>query len=103
MGSNIIYDVGVDPVSLVEMAEIIFAQADFVRGMTFEQFVDTVLNDRKNNMATVKDIRSQLGVMKATVKEDCNGIMRKISDEFSQLRFDMQELRPPQEVEDVSE
>jgi hypothetical protein len=70
--ASIVHEAGVDVVVLLDHSDIIFEslqQEDGEREMTFEKFIDVVLNMRTANSATVKDISQQLRLMSNVVKE----------------------------------
>eukprot|EP00928_Gymnodinium_smaydae_P033513 TRINITY_DN2398_c1_g1_i1.p1 TRINITY_DN2398_c1_g1~~TRINITY_DN2398_c1_g1_i1.p1 ORF type:complete len:541 (+),score=92.77 TRINITY_DN2398_c1_g1_i1:54-1676(+) len=49
-------DIGVDPISMVDFAEIFFIEDGEPKDITFEEFMEMVLDLRGANKATVKDI-----------------------------------------------
>merc|ERR1712232_595951 len=63
-------DVGVDMLVLVDMAEMIYEDiAKEHDGLSFQHFVEAMLNMRGTNPVTVQDVKSQLRIMKRMVTE----------------------------------
>lgn len=76
-------DVGVDMLVLVDMAEMIYDDiAKEHRGISFEHFVDAVLNMRGTNPVTVQDVKSQLRIMKRMIKESVTKLEVKLNSQF---------------------
>lgn len=70
----IVQQAGADVVVILEQSDIIFeavAQEDLSLEPTisFEKFIETILNMRTSNAATVKDINSQLRLLQRTIRE----------------------------------
>ncbi|CAE7695275.1 Scn1a [Symbiodinium sp. CCMP2456] len=62
-------------------------------GMTFENLVDTILNLRGKNTATVKDVKEQARVIKSMVQHTLNANGNKVMEEFQVLRTELAALR----------
>jgi len=78
--------VNVDVVVLMDSLEMIYEDLGKQGGsMTFEKMVDLVLNGRGANVATVRDTKELLRILKSIVKTSCAEIEKKLSDEFSHV------------------
>jgi len=85
---------GVSVVVLVDMTDVIFDDLDpDGNGLTFEAFVDVVLNMRGANPATVKDVKEQMRVMKAMVSDSESNIAKALDGHFSKFCLEIQEVR----------
>jgi len=70
--ASIVQEAGVDVVVLLDQSDIIFESLQQEGGeseMSFEKFIDIVLNMRTTNGATVKDVSQQLRLISRMVKE----------------------------------
>lgn len=88
---QVMYENGVDVVALVETSELVFE--DFHRQgeeFLFSNLIDTVLNMRGSNQATVKDVKDNLRFMKFLVREVEFTITKHFDDAFNQLRMELQ-------------
>lgn len=106
--ARFLHDTGVDMVVLVDMSDMIYD--DIVahnQAMGFEHFVDAVLSMRGTNTATVKDIKSQLRIMKAMLKESIQSIEVKMESGFvrtrNEVRKQTRSLRDDDDEESGSE
>ncbi|CAJ1350489.1 unnamed protein product [Effrenium voratum] len=85
---------GVDVVALVDTADVIYE--DMTRSgksMTFENMVDTFLNLRGRNTATVKDVKEQARVIKAMVNHTLQANGKQVMEEFNTIRAELALLR----------
>eukprot|EP00931_Biecheleriopsis_adriatica_P060378 TRINITY_DN3625_c0_g1_i1.p1 TRINITY_DN3625_c0_g1~~TRINITY_DN3625_c0_g1_i1.p1 ORF type:complete len:842 (-),score=179.38 TRINITY_DN3625_c0_g1_i1:30-2507(-) len=91
--------VGVDIVVLMDMIDIIYEDLEKkgLKGLSFESMVDLVLNLRGTNMATVKDVKELMRVLKAVLKDNILEINKKMSDEFHNIRMDIFSMRHDQD------
>jgi hypothetical protein len=100
----ILHDVGVDPVALLEMSDVIYESVDKDGcGMMFESFIDVVLNMRGTNPATVKDMKQSLLVMKALLKDatqDLKDALRKDLEKMNGQLLEIKETREEREADD---
>jgi hypothetical protein len=92
--ANILQEVGVDPVGLVDMAEVIFEDRDKDHtGISFEDFIDVVLNLRGSNPATVKDVKETQRILKQNMYESKMATRKHIQKVVGDLRIEvMQQL-----------
>ncbi|CAE7347601.1 Scn4a [Symbiodinium pilosum] len=85
---------GVDVVALVDTADVIYEDMNKMgKNMTFENLVDTILNLRGKNTATVKDVKEQARVIKSMVQQTLNANGNKVMEEFQVLRTELAALR----------
>ncbi|CAE7599512.1 unnamed protein product [Symbiodinium natans] len=85
---------GVDVVALVDTADVIYEDMNKMgKSMTFENLVDTILNLRGKNTATVKDVKEQARVIKSMVQQTLNANGTKVMEEFQVLRTELAALR----------
>eukprot|EP00929_Paragymnodinium_shiwhaense_P053793 TRINITY_DN2695_c0_g2_i1.p1 TRINITY_DN2695_c0_g2~~TRINITY_DN2695_c0_g2_i1.p1 ORF type:complete len:1045 (-),score=308.42 TRINITY_DN2695_c0_g2_i1:150-3284(-) len=97
-------DAEIDPMVLIDMTDVIFESVDRDgQGMTFEKFVDTVLNLRGGNVATVKDVKQQLLVFKSILNTNVEGLLKKLREEFAQMRLAMADITIEREDNDVDD
>merc|ERR1712178_650910 len=76
-------DVGVDMLVLVDMAEMIYEDiAKEFEGLSFQHFVEAVLNMRGTNPVTVQDVKSQLRIMKRMVKDSVAHLQSAVQKMF---------------------
>jgi hypothetical protein len=68
-----LHDVGVDPVSIVDFAELFFFEDGQGIELTFESFMEVVLDLRESNSATVKDMLNLWMKIKMSVNKDITG------------------------------
>merc|ERR1712054_264819 len=88
----IIQDVGVDPMGLVDMADMIFEDKDKEgKGLTFVDFIDVVLNMRGTNPSTVKDVKQQIRVMKNAMTETAFKLRKQVAEDMDAFRIDIME------------
>jgi len=79
--------VGVDIVALVEMTDVIYEDAqNALVGLSFEAFVEVLLNMRGNQPACVKDVKSQIRVIKQIVSNSVADLEVEIKGEIKDLR-----------------
>jgi len=91
--ASIVQEAGVDVVCILEQSDLIFEslhEEDSDGEMSFEKFIDTILNMRTANAATVKDIQSNIRVLSKTVKstatESEDNLARQIGAELTRMR-----------------
>mmetsp|Transcript_42538 Transcript_42538/g.99175 ORF Transcript_42538/g.99175 Transcript_42538/m.99175 type:complete len:332 (-) Transcript_42538:98-1093(-) len=85
---------GVDVVALVDTADVIYEDMNKMgKSMTFENLVDTILNLRGKNTATVKDVKEQARVIKSMVQHTLTANGNKVMEEFQFLRTELAALR----------
>jgi hypothetical protein len=91
----IVQGVGVDAVILLEMADIIFddPKRDADGGLTFQGFVECILNMRGSNPATVKDVKELVRVIKMIVHADTIEALKVLKSELAAIRADLFELK----------
>jgi hypothetical protein len=94
--ASIVQEAGVDVVCILEQSDLIFEalhEEDSDGEMSFEKFIDTILNMRTANAATVKDIQSNIRVLSKTVKstatESEDNLARQIGAELARMRAGM--------------
>ncbi|CAK9074238.1 unnamed protein product, partial [Durusdinium trenchii] len=86
--------IGVDVVALVDTADVIYEDFNkFGMSMTFENLVETILNLRGKNTATVKDVKEQSRVIKSVVQQTLQANGSKVMEEFQYLRAELALLR----------
>eukprot|EP00928_Gymnodinium_smaydae_P095319 TRINITY_DN8181_c0_g1_i4.p1 TRINITY_DN8181_c0_g1~~TRINITY_DN8181_c0_g1_i4.p1 ORF type:complete len:900 (-),score=165.97 TRINITY_DN8181_c0_g1_i4:469-3168(-) len=93
---NVIQDNGVDVVVLVDMCDVIFEDLEGGEGdcgLTFERFVDVVLDLRGSNPATVKDSMETRRIVKSIVIEAVDNLEKHVQKQFDDMRFTMHSLR----------
>merc|ERR1712039_714605 len=92
---RIVQGVGVDVVILVDMVDVIYEDGmnSVVGGMSFEKFVDLILNMRGKNTATVQDIKQQQRHIKVMMDDSVHRVKAAVQEEAGRLRTDLQELR----------
>jgi len=95
--ARVLHEVGIDVIVLIDMADMLFEDIDG-DCMTFEHLVETVLNMRGSNPATVRDIKGSLRVTKSVVAESLNGLNKKISDEFKYIKKQLKDLQDDSEA-----
>jgi len=85
-------DIGVDCVSLMDMTDQIYEEHDKEgTGLSFENFIEVVLNMRGNNPSTVKDIKGVSTVMKTVVKEATHTLRKSVTEDLDSLRVEVLE------------
>eukprot|EP00930_Biecheleria_cincta_P018311 TRINITY_DN14307_c0_g2_i1.p1 TRINITY_DN14307_c0_g2~~TRINITY_DN14307_c0_g2_i1.p1 ORF type:complete len:833 (+),score=182.31 TRINITY_DN14307_c0_g2_i1:224-2500(+) len=99
----IIKENGVDVVVLMDMLDLIYEEAEKVGGMTFENFIETVLDMRGANPATVKDVKEHLRIIKSMIKDTKASMMRDITEQINQLKADVKAIRDEVVDEDDAE
>jgi len=83
-------DNGVDIIALGDTADVLFEDLEKNGSeMDFESFVNTFLNMRGTNQATVKDVKEQMRTMKGIVKDALSLTVESIKEEFTMLREEM--------------
>lgn len=91
---RLLRDIGVDVVALADTAEVIYE--DFSKhgmSMDFTNLMDTILNLRGKNTATVKDVKEQSRVIKSVVQQTLQSNGTKVMEEFQILRAELALLR----------
>jgi len=91
---RLLRDIGVDVVALADTAEVIYE--DFSKhgmSMDFSNLMDTILNLRGKNTATVKDVKEQSRVIKSVVQQTLHSNGSKMMEEFQILRAELALLR----------
>lgn len=91
---RLLRDIGVDVVALADTAEVIYE--DFSKhgmSMDFTNLMDTILNLRGKNTATVKDVKEQSRVIKSVVQQTLQSNGSKVMEEFQILRAELALLR----------
>lgn len=91
--ARIIKENGVDVVVLMDMLDLIYEEAEKKGGMTFENFVETVLDMRGANPATVKDVKEHLRVIKSVVKDAQAAMMKELTEQMNHLKADVKAIR----------
>merc|ERR1719482_1066513 len=94
--ASIVQEAGVDVVVLLDQSDIIFESLQQEGGeseMSFEKFIDIVLNMRTTNGATVKDVSQNLKLISKMVKETQavseEHISKTIGGELKKMRTDL--------------
>jgi hypothetical protein len=91
-------DVGVDPVGLVDFAELLFVKDGVEIDLTFDQFMATLLDLRGSNTATVKDIMNfttKNNMKLSTLNKDVNDLIgktRSMEDAWTRMEDQMNAL-----------
>jgi voltage-gated sodium channel len=101
---SVLLNIGVDPVSIVETTEFIYADLEKDAeskgvpspGLRFEDFIEIVLKMRGKNPATVKDVKELTRVMKAMLAKTEETVRKSVR----QLAMDMQNMRQPLDDDD---
>merc|ERR1712178_614799 len=76
-------DCGVDMLVLVDMAQMIYEDiAKENGGLSFQHFVEAMLNMRGTNPVTVQDVKSQLRIMKRMVTETVKKLETSVEKMF---------------------
>eukprot|EP00441_Pelagodinium_beii_P045950 CAMPEP_0197623978 /NCGR_PEP_ID=MMETSP1338-20131121/3820_1 /TAXON_ID=43686 ORGANISM="Pelagodinium beii, Strain RCC1491" /NCGR_SAMPLE_ID=MMETSP1338 /ASSEMBLY_ACC=CAM_ASM_000754 /LENGTH=776 /DNA_ID=CAMNT_0043194073 /DNA_START=164 /DNA_END=2494 /DNA_ORIENTATION=- len=84
----------VDVVVLMDSLEMLYEDLAKQGGsVTFEKMVDLVLNGRGANVATVRDTKELLRIIKAVVKASTTEIEKKLSEEFGHITAGLNLLR----------
>jgi len=93
--TRIIASVGADVVVLVDMLDIIYEDVakNGGDGLSFENFVEIVLNMRGANPATVKDVKEQIRVTKLMINNSGDKIMQKIRHELAYIVNEIQVMK----------
>jgi len=90
---SILASVGCDVMALADSSDLIYDDIDRIGcGMSFENFVDTVLNMRGTNTAHVRDVTQWFRVIKVLVHESTRVVSKKIEEEFGTMHHKVQEL-----------
>merc|ERR1719498_1099341 len=72
------------------MADVIFEDKDKEQaGISFEEFIEVVLNLRGSNPATVKDVKETQRILKHTMYETRNVHKRNLQKEIGDFRVDV--------------
>lgn len=88
--AKIISEAGVDVVALLDTTDVIFQDLESKGSeLSFEGFLDIILNMRGSNPVTVKDVKEQLRTIKNLVRDAGEYQIQLISDEFGQLRSEI--------------
>eukprot|EP00930_Biecheleria_cincta_P029559 TRINITY_DN20542_c0_g1_i2.p1 TRINITY_DN20542_c0_g1~~TRINITY_DN20542_c0_g1_i2.p1 ORF type:complete len:820 (+),score=197.95 TRINITY_DN20542_c0_g1_i2:44-2503(+) len=87
-------DIGVDVLGLLESLDVIYEDMH-TRGetMTFETLIELVLSMRGSNMATVKDVREQLRVMKAIIHDTTSISTKNIREDLAMISANVRFLQ----------
>jgi len=102
--TDIIRGAGVDIIALLDMTEIVFEQDDkAVVGISFEEFVEIVLNLRGNQHSTVKDVKEQIRIIKKFVVEAQDGLSKQLTRDVKSLRDELRELHSMTNSQDIEE
>jgi len=101
--TRIINSIGVDVLVLLDMCDTIFDDLakSGANGLTFEAFIDLILNMRGTNPAKVKDVKEQLRLIKVAVTESTGKLLEKVNSEIAGLHKELHELR--EEIRDDKE
>eukprot|EP00931_Biecheleriopsis_adriatica_P102239 TRINITY_DN77234_c0_g1_i1.p1 TRINITY_DN77234_c0_g1~~TRINITY_DN77234_c0_g1_i1.p1 ORF type:complete len:850 (-),score=205.70 TRINITY_DN77234_c0_g1_i1:21-2570(-) len=97
---KVISDVGVDVVLLVDMLDLVYEEVSRVGGMTFENLVETILNMRGQNPATIKDIKESLKAIKSVIKESVTAVSQQLTEKLNVLEADVRAIRDEVVVEE---
>merc|ERR1712070_608003 len=99
--------VGVDVVVLVDMADIIYDHDhgghSSVSGMTFEKFIDLILNMRGKNTATVQDLKQQQRLFKVMMTDTLSRMQAAVQEGGKGLQVELQEIRARMKEDDSSD
>lgn len=89
--ANLFRNEGVDTNVLIDMSEIIFQDLDLQgrSGLTFELLVETVLNMRGSNPATVKDVKEQLRLTKTIIRETMGKVHKDIAVDIMNMKQEL--------------
>jgi hypothetical protein len=91
--AQFLQDVGVDVLVLVDLSDMIFDEiAKEKNGISFEDFVDAVLNMRGANPVTVQDVKSQLRIVKRLVKESAVNLENQLQIQFTKCMHQTQRV-----------
>merc|ERR1712232_1008278 len=92
-------EVGVNPLGIVEFAELFFFEDDRPVELGFDSFMEMVLDLREDNKATVKDVLDLWRRIKDTTSQDIKGMQsqltamqNKIENKFSNLNSHAEKL-----------
>lgn len=86
--------IGVDVMVLVEMSDMIFEDAvGEQEGLSFESFIEIVLNARGANQVTVKDIKSQMRATKRMIKKMNDGLEKTLQKKFTKCMKEINGVR----------
>jgi len=95
---KILKNEGVDLIGLIDMIDIIYQdlEVEGAGGVTFEKFIDIILNMRGTNPATVKDVKEQLRIIKALIKDSMQHVVEEVNLDFSTVKAELKELKEAQ-------
>merc|ERR1719240_1568683 len=89
---NILHDMGVNPVEIVDFAELFFFEEGKPVELSFERFMDMVLDLRESKTCTVKDVWNIWMQMKKSTNRDVTDMIktmdfipRHMMSKFSEL------------------
>jgi len=97
--ASYVQSIGVDAVSVLESADVIFEETLEKEGrdMTFEEFVDLVLNMRGTNQATVKDIKQQVRHLQLSIGNQLTQVFAQVQCNLDKVRAELMEIRTIQD------
>jgi hypothetical protein len=102
--SEIITDAGVDVVPLMDMCDLFFFDLQIAElGLSFEEFLEIILAMRGSQPARVKDIKSQISIIKKFVTESTDTVVKKLSAEIGEISKQVLELRSLEFQSDLDE
>merc|ERR1711988_885006 len=79
---------------LVDMSDMIYDDiAKEHCGISFEHFVDAVLNMRGTNPVTVQDVKSQLRIMKRMIKDSVSHLQGEVEVMFKEQGLQLAKIR----------
>lgn len=101
--ASIISTADVDVTMLHDMSDVIYEYPEIESlGLTFEKFIEIVLNMREHNPSTVKDVKEQVRVMKKTLNTSIDDLYVYIKEEFKEITDYLNEVRTAeQEMEEL--
>merc|ERR1711990_1205716 len=63
------------------------------RGLSFEGFVDAMLNMRGTNPVTVQDVKSQLRILKRMLHDSVRGLEQKVEIQFTKCTKEIHRVK----------
>lgn len=93
--AGVIAEVGSDAVTLLDMTDIIYEEVENAgqTALSFDTLVETVLNMRGTNNAKVKDVKHQLRIIKAVVRDHTASVSKQLTIECEKIRKLMKDLK----------
>lgn len=95
-----VQSVGVDVAVLADMIDVTYEQYSKGRKMKFPDLVESILNMRGTNPATVKDFKEQLKITKTIFKESLSEFFDDLREENAKMVSDLREYGSDSDLSD---